>query len=500
MDLFGILFLVFLVIAVFAFGFFLFKAAASWGWLHSILIVLLLLESGAFLMASAGVLYRRGGWIRLHDSLTKRVADAEKETVDLKYGDLTNPVQDITKLFPLQNALGRLTLDRGRVWNGATVVQTQGNAVQLSLAAAVVAPPAEEGAVADPNNPNPAPAAAVPAGDSLRPDTVVYAFTEVQDEVGRFLPKGYLGEFVVTDNANGTVTLTPTLRSPQYDRLVGQANQWSLYELMPLDSHDAFAEVGSVGSEDELFGRMDAEKLNTAFANLPESSRAALIDSYTRDGQAANENDPPDVVWERIEFTKDYSLDVDSLQVSTALDGGYYDDDGRTVDARLKRGEGKERVEFKAGDQVDFVFQKAEELISQDVAKVIKRYYVRTLNDYDDGFRILDRRQFDVTERIAYIQRESAILAESNRVGGEQIQLRQVEIANLQKEQAQYGKELEVANSEVARLTEDLQKTRTQLSELFRTNQALYGQIVTESERLKELAGPGLATVEGSNP
>jgi chromosome segregation ATPase len=122
------------------------------------------------------------------------------------------------------------------------------------------------------------------------------------------------------------------------------------------------------------------------------------------------------------------------------------------------------------------------------------------LNDYDDGFRILDRRQFDVTEKIAYIQRESAILAESNRVGGEQIQFRQVEIANLQKEQAQYGKELEVANNEVTRLTEELQQTRTQLSDLFRTNQALYGQIVTESERLKELAGPGLATVESGNP
>jgi hypothetical protein len=329
---------------------------------------------------------------------------------------------------------------------------------------------------------------------------VVYAFTEKADESGRLLPTSYLGEFVVADNQNGTVTLTPTLRSPQYDKVVGESNQWSLYELMPLDSHDAFAEVGSASSEDALFGRMDPDVLNKIFAALPESNRQAVIDSYTRDGQAANDNDPPDVVWERIKFIKDFSLDVDSLQVSTALDGGYFDDDGRTVDNRLKRGEGKERVEFKVDDEIDFVFSKAEELIQQGVAKLIKRYYVRSLNDYDDGFRLLDRHQFDVTERIAWMQRETAVLTEANRIAGEQIQGRQVEIANLKKEQVQYGKELEVVSSEATRLTEELEKTRTKLSELFRETQAMHSKLVAENARLQEIAGPGLASLENEKP
>ena len=483
MDILGILFLVVLILSIFAFGFFLYKSASSWGVLHSLLISFLFLESIAFLVASAGVLQRRGGWVRLHDSLSKKVVDAQKESVTLKYGELTNPTQDITKLFPLQNALGRLTLDRGRVWNSATLVQTQGNNVQLNLGAQPAAAPA-----------------AAPTGNSLPPNTVVYAFTEKADESGRLLPTSYLGEFVVADNQNGTVTLTPTLRSPQYDKVVGESNQWSLYELMPLDSHDAFAEVGSASSEDALFGRMDPDVLNKIFAALPESNRQAVIDSYTRDGQAANDNDPPDVVWERIKFIKDFSLDVDSLQVSTALDGGYFDDDGRTVDNRLKRGEGKERVEFKVDDEIDFVFSKAEELIQQGVAKLIKRYYVRSLNDYDDGFRLLDRHQFDVTERIAWMQRETAVLTEANRIAGEQIQGRQVEIANLKKEQVQYGKELEVVSSEATRLTEELEKTRTKLSELFRETQAMHSKLVAENARLQEIAGPGLASLENEKP
>jgi|688.fasta_scaffold05607_8 hypothetical protein len=503
MDILGILFLVVLILSIFAFGFFLYKSASSWGVLHSLLISFLFLESIAFLVASAGVLQRRGGWVRLHDSLSKKVVDAQKESVTLKYGELTNPTQDITKLFPLQNALGRLTLDRGRVWNSATLVQTQGNNVQLNLGAQPAAAPAAADPAADPAAGGAAPAAApaaAPTGNSLPPNTVVYAFTEKADESGRLLPTSYLGEFVVADNQNGTVTLTPTLRSPQYDKVVGESNQWSLYELMPLDSHDAFAEVGSASSEDALFGRMDPDVLNKIFAALPESNRQAVIDSYTRDGQAANDNDPPDVVWERIKFIKDFSLDVDSLQVSTALDGGYFDDDGRTVDNRLKRGEGKERVEFKVDDEIDFVFSKAEELIQQGVAKLIKRYYVRSLNDYDDGFRLLDRHQFDVTERIAWMQRETAVLTEANRIAGEQIQGRQVEIANLKKEQVQYGKELEVVSSEATRLTEELEKTRTKLSELFRETQAMHSKLVAENARLQEIAGPGLASLENEKP
>jgi chromosome segregation ATPase len=141
----------------------------------------------------------------------------------------------------------------------------------------------------------------------------------------------------------------------------------------------------------------------------------------------------------------------------------------------------------------------ATKLISGGTAKVIKRYYVRQLNDYDDGFRIIDRRKFEVGERIAYFERESKVLQEALAISNLQRQARQIEIENLKKERDQYAKELEVINSEVTRLTETLQQTRTQLSELFRTNQGLYEQIVAENQKLKEVAGPGLASLEETN-
>lgn len=495
MDLFGILFLVFLVVLFFTFIFCLVKSAKKLGWIHSILVVFLFMETVTFMMATAGVLYRRVGWIKLHDSLVKKVETAEKETIELTYGELTNPVLDITKLYPLQNALGRLVLDRGRVWSSASLVGTQNNAVQLNLnAAAPAAAPAAD-AAADPNAP--APAAPPPTGDSLKVDSVVFAFAEKADETGRFIPSAYLGEFTVTDNQAGVVSLTPILVAPQYATLVNQATQWTLYELMPLDSHDAFVEVGSVPSEDELFGHVDSARIDAQFATLPEAEKAAVIQSYTRDGKAAEANDPPEVVWELVEFLKEYQLDVDGQQNSTILDGGYFDDSGRSIDRRLKRaGENNAFVKFAAGDQLVLLSKNAEDLTTNGTAKTIKRYYVRQLNDYDDAFRIIDRKNFEVGERIAYFQRESKVLEAALAISNAQRQVRQIEIENLKKERDQYAKELEVVNSEVNRLTEKLQQTRSQLSELFRTNQGLYEQIVAESQRLKEVAGPGLATLE----
>jgi hypothetical protein len=170
---------------------------------------------------------------------------------------------------------------------------------------------------------------------------------------------------------------------------------------------------------------------------------------------------------------------------------------GRSIDKRLKRpGENNTNVKFVAGDQLDLLSVNAEALIADGTAKVIKRYYVRQLNDYDDVFRIIDRKNFEVGERIAYFQRESKVLEDALAISNLQRQARQIEIENLKKERDQYGKELEVVNSEVTRLTDLLQQTRSKLSELFRTNQGLYQQILAESQKLKEIAGPGLASLE----
>ncbi len=117
--------------------------------------------------------------------------------------------------------------------------------------------------------------------DRIAQKNVFYAFddTPVQQK-GR-----YLGEFVVTSVADKQVALAPAvkLNSREINNLATAKGTWTLYEVMPQDSHDIFA--------DPMFaGLSDAEKK----AILPADSVA----QYLKDGQPAAKDDPKQSVVE----------------------------------------------------------------------------------------------------------------------------------------------------------------------------------------------------------
>ncbi len=160
---------------------------------------------------------------------------------NFEYGaDLPNAV------VPVQGELRRITTDRGRVWRRLELASSDGGVFKLDLTAA--APPAGADLGADPAAAAPAPAAApADAAQSLPANLVVYAFAEEFNEANQALPKFYLGEFTVTASAGGQVTLAPTLplEASQLEFIrTGGAGTWALYELLPLDSHTAFAAPG----------------------------------------------------------------------------------------------------------------------------------------------------------------------------------------------------------------------------------------------------------------
>ena len=67
----------------------------------------------------------------------------------------------------------------------------------------------------------------------------------------------YLGEFVVTSVADKQVTLAPAvkLNPREIDNLAAAKGTWTLYEVMPQDSHDIFAEPERRGEESAPAGR-----------------------------------------------------------------------------------------------------------------------------------------------------------------------------------------------------------------------------------------------------
>ncbi len=363
MELTGIIFLVLALLGLSLFIYFLVKGFSSWGVWYTIILVFVFLSAFTFVVATAGVASRRIAWIRAHDLLKLEAEKNQLEAELLKYGEMNRPSSDLNSLLPLVNEVSRLTVDRGRVWRSASLVDFKPDSVKLKMAAVQAPAPNAAG-------PNPAAAAAAQAkpivAGELPAELLVYAFGEGAGPDGRIMPRIYLGEYFVAESQGGNATLRPINELlPQQMAAIngGQASTWTVYELMPLDSHEAFAAVGSKKSNDAIFGRMDpqaiADLLGIPLAvyeryeadpsqvkDPKEVRQARLLRSYIRDGGRASETEAPENVWNRIEFLKEYVVEVDSKEQRNASDGGYFDSSGRTVDGRFKRPDEKGSVTY----------------------------------------------------------------------------------------------------------------------------------------------------------
>jgi hypothetical protein len=487
MDLMGILVWLAVLVSLVIFIVMVVKSNKHWGPLHTTLLVILFLQVWCFVFFAAGVASRRNGYMKAHDALQAKLQAKELEEQRARDGDRVNPIPDMNAYVPVTNELNRLLVERGRVWRNATVVQVGNNEVSLQLAAGLGGGPAQ----AAPANGEQQAVAASDAG--LSKDAVVQVFGELTDERGT-VPTSYLGEFVVSSSESGSIKIKPTGNLTQEQNAAiaaGSYPTWSIYELMPLDSHSAFAAAGSKEDENAIYGRMDRDELARMLGidpsladavpsalSLRDSIKARVLQSYINDGGRPPEGTPPEQVYVRIEFTKDHTIEVDAQEQRTATEGGFFDLSGRSVDSRLKRGEEGARVSFKTGDTIVLDTASAEDLIKQGIAKSLAPVFVRPLNDYEYAFREVRRQITAALQDAKLIQRELAEMQKSQGIADAQVRMRQQERSKLDKDFAQYSRENEVITGEANRLTDVLNSTRTELSNMFQQIQSMRDQIV----------------------
>lgn len=472
MTLGGIIILLVLVASLITFIYLLVLTARGWGVLHTILLSFLFIECWVFMVFTAGVLYRRGGWLEQAHLLEAKAVKAEAETEKLTWGNFEYGADLPNAIVPVQSELRRLTADRGRVWRRLELVSSDAGAYKLEMTAAAPA-------AGDLGVDAPAPAAAAPAVDvaqSLPANLVVYGFAEELNPENQPLPTFYLGEFTVTSSQAGQVTLAPTLplEPVQLEYIkTGGAGTWALYELLPLDSHIAFAAAGSSPSDEAIFGRMDEATLNTLLQGIPEEKRAAVLQNYLRDGTQGNDSDPIPTRWVQVKLLKEYSTDVDSEQEAIATELGFFDKSGRSIDVRLKRGEeGSVKLSPDLNKRIVLKSEAADKLIADGIAELIKPVFVRPLIDYQEAFNRSYVRRHEVRERIALYQRETAELTKANQAGQEMISFRQVENQKLASDLANYQKEIEVLKKEAALSEQQYAAAKTTISEMYRQIQS----------------------------
>jgi hypothetical protein len=510
MDLFGMLIWAVVLISLIVFIILLVKSFKSWGVVHTVLLSILFIESWTFLFLAAAVNFKRLTLTKQHDQLMEKVEKLSKQVDVEMYGDRLNPVLNLEKFVPLSNELNRLSLERGRVWRGAMRQQAPAGkpgelpAFSVRLASKPSNVPGEQPAGAAASGAAVAAPAIATSDSGLAAESVVYAFGEVNIQINAnnvLVPNVYLGEFLVVENKDGNVLLRPTAPLSKVQEAVlgrGTHPTWAIYEVVPVDSHVAFAAQGSAPERDSVFGRMDPSEIgkllgldpNLAKAepnslNPVEARRAKLLKSYLDDGQRAPEQTTDESLAYRVTFKREHTIAVDSVQKGNAMEGGYYNSEGKTVDERLKSGL-EEGVKFNEGDSYVFDAAAARKLEQEGVVTLEDRIFVRPLNDYEYGFREMRRLTTRARQDLILLNRELEESTRTTQVTLEQEIKRGEESNKLKLDKAQYKKELDVITDVADKLQSEVTAKATSLSQLYSQMVQLHDRIVRRSN---EIAG-----------
>ncbi len=237
---------------------------------NKILIGLVFVISVGFFYLAARTLKTHEYWCKSAQDFEARIEQIEAENLALVEGDENGETEGDKKgIKQIRADLCRLLIDRGRVWYNCAPGQP--NAQTGSVAVTTDQP--------DPHN--------------IAVKTVLYVFEE-----GDVTQKAsYLGEFKVTGVDQKLVTLEPSVKleanSPQLSRLVASSGPWSLYETMPIDSRETFADK----SEEELGPLLPADRI-AQFVHDGQKLTTAEVEEIGLAGGRLLELDGDEIVYE----------------------------------------------------------------------------------------------------------------------------------------------------------------------------------------------------------
>ncbi len=456
-----------LIVAVIGFFVIVWKAAKDWRWYQIVAAIFTMIFAVGFMFPVAGVLKSRAAWHQVYEELAARHEKSQSDQKLIKNGDPDDPAGGVG-VIELGMQLTKLGSEAGRRWRNLQLQNVAGDNVTLIQAANPIATdiPVDGGEPAD------ADAAAtlplVPEG------LVVYGFAEQpQPDVNVPVPTFYLGEFRVTAATPNQVTLVPTGKlEPNQQQAIAnrQAASWSLLEMLPLDGHEPFVAEGSEPDNEYIFGRPNEELINRILGNRVDP---ATLSSYLRDGTRATPDDPPMTRWVKIEFTKAYSIEVDSKDQRGALDGGFFDGAGRAVDSRLQTEYENGAIPFKAGEQITVSELAANELFDQGVARLVDTYFVRPLNDYRYVLRRIRLRLTELAIRQEELKFEAKVLQEAVDATSAMKTVNEEIKRDLELDLDQSVVERESIRKYNEQLKQQVDETRATLVRLYNSNQAL---------------------------
>jgi len=487
------------------FFFLMYMFTKTWRWFHVTMMLFVYGASIATVVYVSMTLKTHNAWRTLVREQRKLVAELSAQRDMLTFGDIAKREQTTTPIRELHARLNRSILDRGRIWRGC----------------AITSGPAANGVVTV-NTAGPAPAA--DADNEIEQEMILYAFTEApappelapvleNPESAINFPQYYVGEFTATAVTPTSVTLQPTLPlSPMGRAAMATGAAWSLYETMAPDGHSFFAtdpekpvNLTLNANDEPVFGQVEERRMALHLARAAKlqgetddqflQRYQSILLEYTRDGKRAADEDPPKNRWLKVRFTGPYEEVVDSTsKLGAVLTSEDFFDRGRAEIAVLQR---NEPAKFKKNDIGIFPPDDANRLIGLGVCELVEPIYVRSLRNYAQTYRELDRRSRDLADDVERITRRTAQLTEANKLTETQIKYREDEKIKLEQDRDKFVYERDQIQKYHTTLTAVATAKRNQLSYLYRANHKLAADLAAASQTLTEKINR--QTIEAAN-
>ncbi|MGI9465568.1 MAG: hypothetical protein ACR2OA_00455 [Rubripirellula sp.] len=447
------------------------KAASNWRWFNIVAVVLTMLLALVFLFPTAGVLRSRSAWHEVLESLEIRLAQVKAETADITLGEAVGAEASRSGgLIDLQSDLSSLAIEAGRRWRNLQMKGANQNPMSISLG-----PPPADNLGGQPAAP------AANAQPLVPPETLVYGFSEVADDNQMMVPDFYLGEFIVQASNPNQVTLVPTgtLEQYQLDYINdGKARSWLLCELLPPDGHVPFIKPFSQPDDKNCLGVVDQELVEELFKDASDETRLA----YLEDGRASKPDDPPATKWVELQFTQTHRIEVDSPDKRTLDDGGFFDGNGRALDAALQHG-ADGFIVLKKGEKLLLKSEGAAELIDQGVAEELGSFFLRPLNDYGFVLRRIRLNLMSLADKKAELTAEESLLTEAISKTDQLLVTNQEVKLKLEQDLTQFRVEKQSISEYKGKITAEAQAMVAELNRLEQENAELEQQI--EQKHLK---------------
>ncbi len=495
----GVLVLAFIALAV--------LSAKTWQIWHVLIVGALFVATFIFCALAASTLKVHERWRSQYEQ-----ARVDLESEQNTFDQLTRPRlnSDQPTVGEVSNDVRRTLADRGRVWRNLALADVGDGTVTLDAsnwgdaACQRVGGGDEFGDFEDEEPPEPIPAdgeaaAAGPAKPlGLQSSAILFAFQETpiaslpepiqqalfgdhplpsNDRQGACrIPTFYLGEFRITNDPQAeptTITLAPTLplTELQIEQLQNPDATWVLYEMLPIDSHEAFDGISKE--------QMEAILPPWSEDGQPNDAYNALIDEFVRHNTRASDMDPPERKWMQVRFTQAAEpLDVD-VQEPTSLPDTPFDPSGRSISDNLRQ---NEKTAFKQNDIVLLDFATAQEYINLGVAEAIEPKYQRPLRDFERFFRNSAGEIDSVDRQITVAQADLTKLDDSVTKLREQIAFFTERETRLAADRDGFNMERTVMTEYRTALEERWKEVLGELSRLYRANKQLVSRMSSQSQ------------------